>query len=139
MSVLSWLFGNSRPLPVSAELVSVQLEEFRASASAAGFSIEVDEGAATIFHYRDAIGELLFAVDDIGFGGRDTVTLDWPRPAADWATHDRERLAFQRTKRFLEAHGFSVRVTPSEIKPNQPPEPTAMSVTPPAAQEPRQP
>jgi hypothetical protein len=103
------------------------IEEFIVRAKATGFSVEANPEASTILHYRDDSGEMIFCVEDIGLGGRKQVTLDWPRPVEDWATHSRERIGFQRTKRFLEALGFSVRVTPTIIEPNQPPEPTAAS------------
>jgi hypothetical protein len=53
---------------------------------------------------------MLFTVDiPIGVRG---IVLEWPGSTEAWAAAGRTRLAFDRTKQFLETLGFEVKVLP---------------------------
>jgi len=108
--VPSWLIFDVR----QRKIVNTALREFEANASEEGFTVAHSRKVARIVEYQDSVGLLEFAID-LGSKGNHSVELDAPFDPEELSrgTPEARRLqvAFDRTKRFLEACGFEVELS----------------------------
>jgi hypothetical protein len=80
-------------------------DRFEAEAKKEGFAVQFSREVARVVRYEDPKGAMEFTVD-LGSKGNHSIAID---PVS--VKSAREKLALERTKRFLQACGFEVELS----------------------------